>query len=161
MTGMTRQDVGLQTGGRPPISLTLPCKAEYMVLCRLVVGALGASEKLDEELIADLKVAVTEACNCFLVDQGPCVSAGGEGAEGELGPALRLDFCLSPEAWDIRVSNPDMRRRILPSSICNPMTGGGLGLTIIQALVDSMERTDDDVEGSVIRLVKRLPAPAV
>jgi len=38
------------------------------------------------------------------------------------------------------------------------MSGGGLGLTIIQALVDSMAQTDSDEEGSVIRLVKRLPS---
>ncbi len=41
------------------------------------------------------------------------------------------------------------------------MSGGGLGLTIIRALVDSVELTDSDAEGSALRLVKRLSPEAV
>jgi anti-sigma regulatory factor (Ser/Thr protein kinase) len=146
------------------LSLTIPCKAEYVALCRLVVGALGAQEGLDEELIADFKVVVTEACNCFLGDSEGCVSPHlGEGEKEKSGQeepsaSLRADFYISPEAWEIVVFDPDRRSRILPSSLCDPMSGGGLGLTIIRALVDSMAQTDNDEEGSVIRLVKHLPS---
>ncbi len=171
----TEQRTDERVGGQRPLSLTIPCKAEYVALCRLVVGALGTQETLDEESIADLKVVVTEACNCFLGDVNGCASsdpgerageAGARGArEGAEGPApsLRMDFYLLPEAWEITVSDPDRRHRISPSSLCDPMSGGGLGLTIIRALVDSMEQTDSEEEGSVIRLAKRMPprlAPA-
>jgi hypothetical protein len=148
---------------RRPLSLTIPCKAEYVALCRLVIGALGAHEALDGESIADLKVVVTEACNCFLgepeEDGLPCT----EEAQPEPGTddnplsSLRVDFYVSSDVWEIVVSNPDRQRRISPTSLCEPMSGGGLGLTIIQALVDSMERTDDEVQGSIIRLLKRVP----
>jgi anti-sigma regulatory factor (Ser/Thr protein kinase) len=40
------------------------------------------------------------------------------------------------------------------------MSEGGLGLTIINALVDSMEQTEDEGGGSVLRLVKQLPPPS-
>jgi hypothetical protein len=152
------------TGGQRPLSLTIPCRPEYVALCRLVVGALGAHEALDEESIADFKVVVTEACNCFLGDPEGCASPyAGEGqgetaGEGELLSSLRVDFFVLPGAWEIVVSDPDQRHRISPSSLCDPMSGGGLGLTIIRALVDSMEQTDSDAEGSVIRLVKRIPS---
>ena len=99
-----------RAGGQRPLSLTIPCKAEYIALCRLVVGALGTHEALDEESIADLKVVVTEACNCFLGDTNGCASpAPKEGTEGSdtreagegrvgLAPSLRVDFDLLPEA---------------------------------------------------------------
>ena len=150
--------------GRRPLSLTIPCKAEYVALCRLVVGALGAHAALDEESIADLKVVVTEACSCFLGDPEGCAppEEAQEQAEstGQDGPpsCLRVDFYVSPDAWEIVVLDPDRRHRISPDSLCDPMSGGGLGLTIIQALVDSMEHTESDAEGSVIRLVKRIPS---
>jgi serine/threonine-protein kinase RsbW len=157
-----------QAEARASVSLVVPCKPEYVVLCRLVAGALGAREALDEELIADLKVVVTEACNCFLAEPGGCTSPesahdtadGPEAAEGF--PVLRLDFHPTPEAWEITVSNPDGRRRILPASVCDPMSEGGLGLTIIRALVDSVEQMDSDAEGSALHLTKRLsPESAV
>ena len=154
-------------GGQRPLSLTIPCRAEYVGLCRLVVGALGTYEALDEESIADLKVVVTEACNCFLGDSEGCVSpyTGGNQAEttgqDELLTSLRVDFYVLPEAWEIVVCDPDRRHRISASSLCDPMSGGGLGLTIIRALVDSMEQTDSDAEGSVIRLLKRMPSHPV
>ncbi len=150
-----------RAGAQRPLSLTIPSRPEYVALCRLVVGALGTHEALDEESIADLKVVVTEACNCFLGDTDGCVppDEGEREGEGLEKPAssLRVDFYLSPEAWEITVFDPDRRHRISPSSLCDPMSGGGLGLTIIRALVDSMEQTDNDAEGSVIRLVKRMP----
>jgi len=145
---------------QPSVSLVIPCRAEYVSLCRLVAGALGAREALDEETIADVKVVVTEAFNCFLGPEDERVAGlpGGQ-PEGQA-PSLRLDFTVSPEEWIIVMSNPDQGRRISQSSVCDPMSEGALGLTIIEALVDSMERTDSDVEGSVFRLVKKVSPPA-
>lgn len=149
-----------QTGAHAPVSLAIPCKAEYVALCRLVAGALGAREALDEEIIADLKVVVTEACNCFIAEPGGCTPPETDQDAAEPFPVLRLDFHPTSDTWEITVSNPDRQRRILPSSLCDPMSEGGLGLTIIRALVDSVEQTDSDVEGSALRLVKRLsPEP--
>jgi anti-sigma regulatory factor (Ser/Thr protein kinase) len=146
---------------QPSVSLVIPCRAEYVSLCRLVAGALGARESLDEETIADVKVVVTEAFNCFLGPECERV-AGLSGAQPEgQAPSLRLDFAVSPEEWTIVMSNPDRGRRISQSSVCDPMSEGGLGLTIIEALVDSMERTDNDADGSVFRLVKKVSSSAV
>jgi anti-sigma regulatory factor (Ser/Thr protein kinase) len=62
-----------------------------------------------------------------------------------------------PDVWEITISDPDHRHHISPSSRCaGTGEGGGLGPMIIRALADSMEHTDTEAEGSVIRLVKRL-----
>jgi anti-sigma regulatory factor (Ser/Thr protein kinase) len=161
MTQATEHMTGPQGGAQTSVSLVVPCKAEYVALCRLVVGALGARETLDEEVIADLKVVVTEACNCFLAgpDGTTPPQSGYDAAEPF--PTLRLDFHPKADTWEITVSNPDGRRRILPSSLRDSMSGGGLGLTIIRALAESVELTDSDAEGSAVRLVKRLLPEAV
>jgi anti-sigma regulatory factor (Ser/Thr protein kinase) len=151
--------VETSTDTQPSVSLVIPCRARYVSLCRLVAGALGAREALDEETIADIKVVVTEAFNCFLGPEDERVAeASNEPVEGQAS-SVRLDITVGPEEWTIVMSNPDGARRISPSSVCDPMSEGGLALTIIEALVDSMERTDDEVEGSIFRLVKKVAPP--
>ena len=95
------QITGQQGGGQQPISLVIPCRAEYVALCRLVAGVLGAGESLDEEEVADLKVVVTEACTCFL--WGPDGPPPIEGAASPEDPSrtLRIDFTVLPEVWEI------------------------------------------------------------
>jgi anti-sigma regulatory factor (Ser/Thr protein kinase) len=151
--------VETSTDTQPSVSLVIPCRAQNVSICRLVAGALGAREGLDEETIADIKVVVTEAFNCFLGPEDERVAdASAEPAEGQVS-SLRLDFTVGSEEWTMVMSNPDRRRRISASSVCDPMSEGGLGLTIIEALVDSMDRTDSDVDGSVFRLVKKVAPP--
>jgi len=149
---------GRDAGGNSPVSLVIPCRAEYIALCRLVAGALGARESLDEELIADLKVVVTEACACFLGEHCGPLSPDGQAVTAVPTASLRMDINATADAWEIAVSDPDHRLHIRPSSECDPLSEGGLGLMIIRALVDTVEHTDSDTEGSVLRLVKRLPA---
>ena len=143
-------------GGRPPVSLVIPCKAEYVFLSRLVVGAMGVQEGLDEETIADLKVVVAEACNCFLLGSVRENGAQGHEAERPSWPSLKLDFHLLPGRWEVMVSNPD-KRLLPPADLCDPRSEGGLGIMIIRALVDSVKRTESQAEGTTLHLVKRLP----
>ena len=156
MTPTDSQMVTSQEGGNQPISLVIPGRAEYVGLCRLVAGVVGAKEALDEETVADLKLAVTEACTCYL--WGPDGSPP-PGSGHEVPPAprsLRVDFYVLPGAWEIVISDPEHQHHMSPSSSCDPTSQGGLGMTIIKALVDTMEQTDSEAEGCVLRLVKRL-----
>ena len=147
--------MGQRPGGQQPISLVIPCQAEYFSLCRLVAGVVGARESLDEEDIADLKLVVTEACTCFL--WGPDGNPPAEAAANAIQPpcSLRVEFAVLPGEWEITISDPDHLHRIPGSGRCDS-AAGGLGLTIIRALADSVEHTCTDEQGSVIRLVKRL-----
>jgi serine/threonine-protein kinase RsbW len=45
------------------VSLTIPAKAEYLVFCRLVLAGLAQAKNMDAETLADMKLAVTEACS--------------------------------------------------------------------------------------------------
>jgi anti-sigma regulatory factor (Ser/Thr protein kinase) len=161
MTSEKQRKTKLRESDQELITLVIPCRSEYVGLCRLVAGVMGARESLDEEDIADLKLVVTEACTCFLggLDESP-PSAHERGAT-QTPRTLRVDFNVLSEAWELTISDPEHRYHIPNASRCDPSGGSGLGLTIIRALVDSVEHTDSEVEGRVIRLVKQLsPHPA-
>jgi serine/threonine-protein kinase RsbW len=143
--------------GKQPVSLVIPCKAEFIGLCRLVVGVLGGRESLSQEDVADLKVVVTEACTCFIWGPDGPPLADEAAAPAGSPRRLRIDFTVLPQAWEIVISDPDGSYRLPPAARCDSAGGGGLGMTILKALVESMERTDADGEGSVLRLMKRLP----
>jgi len=134
-----------------PISLVIPGRPEYVALGRLVAGGIAAS-------IADLKLIVTEACTLFMY--GPGGTQPGQTGQEEAPSSIQLEFAVTPAAWQIVVSDPERRHRLAGLTSADPMSEGGLGLTIIKALVDSVEYTETETEGSVIRLVKRFPSSA-
>lgn len=112
------------------------------------------------EDIADLKLVVTEACACFL--QYPEDASEATRVEGtaEAPAALRVEFRTTPEEWQVTVSDAEGRHR-LPGDLAGEACGsGGLGLTIMQALVDSVEHIHGEGEGSVLRLSKRITSRA-
>lgn len=140
------------------VRLTIPAKAEYVALCRLMIAALGSRSSLGLETVADLKVAVTEACSMMVVSgEQPGVSTG-EAA------AIDIEIELQPDSWIIAVTGP----ALVPQgdSQAPPETGpadGGsaetgpadLGLVVIESLVDSVEYGPNK-GGRFFRMVKRL-----
>ena len=137
------------------VSLVIPCRAEYVALCRLVAGSLGLRDGLDEDMVADLKVIVTEACNCFLAMAGDAPRARAHAASGV--PSLRMEFDPQPDRFIIDVLYPEKRELLSWLEDRDPLSAAGLGLTILKALTDEMvEMADGD--GTVLRLTKRLAA---
>jgi hypothetical protein len=136
-----------------PVSLVIPCRAEYVSLCRLVVGALGPRDMFDDDVVADLKVIVTEACNCFLA-----VASGGAAGPVSLdsGCTIRLEFDSQPDAFRVSLFSPQHRGVISWLEQRDPMSEAGLGLTILKALTDELVETDDGPAGSVLKLTKHL-----
>jgi anti-sigma regulatory factor (Ser/Thr protein kinase) len=137
------------------VSLAIPCRAEYVALCRLVAGSLGLRDGLDEDLVADLKVIVTEACNCFLA-MAACAPTGAGAPSTEV-CSLRMEFDPQPDRFVISVLYPERRELVSWLEERDPLSAAGLGLTILKALTDEMvEMADGD--GTVLRLTKRLAA---
>jgi anti-sigma regulatory factor (Ser/Thr protein kinase) len=110
---------------------------------------------MDTEDVADLKLVVTEACTCFLPAAQDDLPHGSAKDEGEAPASLRVDFRVSPGSWEVTVSDAENRHAISEESACSPWATGGLGLTIMRALVDRVEHTQSESGGSVIRLSKR------
>ncbi len=158
---MAGQDKSASNGpGEQPVSIVIPCQAEYLGLCRLLAGVVGTRGLMHAEDIADLKLVVTEACTCFLWTPEDGSEAESEGHSQDIPQSLRVEFRMNPDAWEVIVSDADRRYRLpddAPSMACG---AGGLGLTIMRALVDSVHHEHAEGDGSIIRLSKRVTSRA-
>lgn len=134
----------------PAVHLTIPAKAEYITLVRLALTGLWRLRSFSEEALADLKLAVTEACS------NSVRHAYGEGREG----IVQIDYELHADRLVIEVSDDGTgfdqdrweRER-------GELSEGGLGLAIIRSLTDEFELGNGGAgQGSRLRLVKFLEA---
>ena len=130
------------------VDLTIPAKAEYMVLPRLALTGLARIRALEADVVADLKLALTEACSNSIRH------AYDEGRHGNVEVRYELtDNTLSVEIADEGDGfDPSTMR-----SASGELDEGGLGISIIRALVDELDigpRTDRP--GSRLRFIKYL-----
>lgn len=110
-------------------SLSFPAQAEYLGLCRLAVAALAGLAGLDEELVDDLKLAVTEACTNTI-----------QHAYRDCDPG-RVELRYEVEAGLVRITIEDSgvgRTDEAPVETRGEREGG-MGLAIIRSLVDELE----------------------
>ena len=132
------------------VVLTIPLKAEYITLGRLALTALGNQSGLNEEKVADLKLAVSEACAGFVSWARWHSSAAGDERE----PAIRIEYDLQPDRWVILVQGPGPETD--PEGGRDELfSDGAISTTIIDALVDEFELLSEG-ESCTLRLVKRL-----
>jgi serine/threonine-protein kinase RsbW len=132
------------------IHLTIPAKAEYITLVRLALTGLWRLRSFSEEALADLKLAVTEACS------NSVRHAYGDGTEG----TVRIDYELHSDRLVIEVSDDgEGFDRDRWEDDRSELTEGGLGLAIIRSLTDELELADRDGDkGFRLRFVKLLEA---
>src|SRR3982751_120579 len=57
------QMTAMTNGTGATVRLTIPARAEYITLCRLALTGIGRVRELSDELLADLKLALTEAAS--------------------------------------------------------------------------------------------------
>jgi serine/threonine-protein kinase RsbW len=131
------------------VRLTIPARPEYIALCRLALAGLSRTSDLDDELVADLKLALTEACSNSIRHAYP-----------EGGGTVEVLYELLPDRLVIEVADdgagfvPSERR---PEE--GELSEGGLGMAIMRAVADELELgAREDGRGSRLRLVKRLGA---
>ncbi len=131
------------------VRLTIPAKAEYITLGRLALAGLARVTPLPEEALADLKLALTEACsNCVRHAYGD-----GDGTV-EIVYELHADRVVVEVADSGGGFAPDEQ-----SADDDELTEGGLGIAIIRAVTDDVEIGEREPSGgSRLRFVKRLAA---
>jgi serine/threonine-protein kinase RsbW len=127
---------GDQEHDTPDFELTLPARAENVAVVRHAFGGLGEALDVPDHALADVKLAVTEACTNVVVhaygeDEGPmAVSAALR--EG------RLTVVVADEGRGI-VPRPDS-------------PGLGLGLPLIATLAESLELGTGDADETEVRM---------
>lgn len=127
----------------PDLVLTLPARAENVAVVRHAFGGLGDALDVDDQVLADVKLAVTEACTNVVVHAYP----GGEGP---------MEIAASVRDERLSIVVRDDGRGMLP----RPNSPGlGLGLPLIATLAESLELGRGDDERTEVRMTFRL-APA-
>jgi serine/threonine-protein kinase RsbW len=133
------------------VRLTIPAKPEYITLCRLALTGLSRLHPLSEELLADLKLALTEAASNSVRHAYP----GGGGC-------VEILYKLSGDRLAIEVSDEGEgfeHEHGAPGDEFVELSEGGLGIAIIRSIADEFELGPGPAgRGSRLRFVKILSA---
>ncbi len=137
--------------GMRSVRLRVPARAEYIALARLALSGLADIAALPEELLADLKLALTEAVSNS-VRHAYADGVGFVSIAYELsGDALVVEVVDDGKGFD-----PDRP----PSLEGEELTEGGLGIAIIRTIADEFElQSQPGTRGSRLRFAKRLHQP--
>jgi serine/threonine-protein kinase RsbW len=106
------------------VKLTLPARPENVSVIRHVLGAFAEALRLPDDLVEDLRLAVTEACTNVVRHAYP---------PDRPGP---VEISIRPMDEQVSVIVADHGRGIGTSS---DTTGPGLGLPLIAAIADEVE----------------------
>lgn len=139
---------GSTAGDSRTVRLTIPARAEYITLSRLALSGLSRVRPLSDALIADLKLALTEACSNSVRH----AYVNGDGY-------VEISFELQRDRLVIEVSDngggfePDESAKDPDADL----TEGGLGIAIIRSIADEVEiGGGPEGRGSKLRFVKLL-----
>ena len=130
------------------VRLTIPARAEYITLGRLALTGISRLRPLSDELLADLKLALTEAASNSVrhayTDDSPGV--------------VQIVYELHADSLTIEVT--DDGEGFDPAEADGPpekLTEGGLGIAIIRAIADEVEiGAHPSGKGSRLRFIKKL-----
>lgn len=132
------------------VRLTIPAKAEYITLVRLALSGLSQLRPLSDELLGDLKLAVTEACS------NSVRHAYRDGREG----AVEVVYELHPDRLivEVRDEGEGFTTADDTPGVAGSLSEGGLGIAIIRELADELELGPGaSGKGSRLRFVKFIP----
>ncbi len=139
---------GSDRGDGRLIRLQIPAKAEYITLGRLALTGISRLQDFPEETLADLKLALTEACSNSIRH------AYRDGREG----VVEIVYDFQPDRLSIEVLDDGPGFDYADSEgEDGDLTEGGLGIAIIRSLADELEIGEGPSgRGSRLRFVKRL-----
>lgn len=143
--------------GSRTVRLTIPAKAEYITLSRLALSGLSRVRTFPEDTLADLKLALTEACS-------NSVRHAYDDGDGHVDISFELhdDRLVVEIADDGTGFEPDGagqkgQDEAGDASGEAELTEGGLGIAIIRSIADEVEIVaGPGGRGSRLRFVKLL-----
>ena len=137
------------TAVAPEVRLTMPARAEGVGVVRQALAGMADALAFDAAVVADMKMAVTEACTNVVV----------HAYDGEEG-TLEVEMLADDAALTIVVR--DWGSGIQPRPARREAPALGLGLPLIAALSDSFELKGSTNSGAEVRMtfVRRPADPA-
>ena len=132
------QGAKMMTATRTPdMELALPARAANIAIVRHAFGALGEAFALDEEILSNIRLAVTEACTNVVVHAYPDEHEG----------LLEVAATLQADKLEIVVRDEGPGIGPRPGS-----PGLGLGLPLIASLTESVQLGRDENERTEVRM---------
>lgn len=128
----------------PDMELALPARAENIAIVRHALGGFAEAFAVPETKLADIRLAVTEACANVVVHAYP------DGEEGT------MEVLASMEDGEMVVRVRDWGSGIRPRP---DSPGLGLGLSLIAALAETVQLGHDDAEHTEVRMTFALEEP--
>ncbi len=131
------------------VRLTIPAKPEYITLCRLALTGISRLRPLGDETLADLKLALTEACS-------NSVRHAYDNGDGS------VDILYELHSDRLVIEVTDDGAGFDPAESVGAKSGdelaeGGLGIAIIRSIADDVEiGAGEGGRGSRLRFVKVL-----
>jgi serine/threonine-protein kinase RsbW len=126
--------------------IELPARAENVAIVRHALGALGEAYGVDEETLADIRLAVTEACTNVVMHAYP---------DGQEGP-LEVEAGFGRGSLTVKVLDRG------PGIVPRPDSPGlGLGLPLIASLAESVELGRDEHDHTEVQMVFGVPRDPV
>ena len=131
------------------VRLTIPARAEYITLCRLALTGIARVRDLSDEVLADLKLALTEAASNSVRH-----AYSGDDHAG----VVEISYELHPDRLVIEVTDEGAGFDLAePDAPPEELSEGGLGLAIIRAIADEVEiGKQPDGKRSRLRFEKNL-----
>ncbi len=135
-------------GDAVTVRLTIPARAEYITLCRLALTGIARLRELSDELLADLKLALTEAAS------NSVRHAYGDADVG----VVEISYQLFPDRLVIEVVDEgEGFDPVAAEGNADDLSEGGLGIAIIRAIADEVEiGAQPGGKGSRLRFEKAL-----
>jgi serine/threonine-protein kinase RsbW len=129
------------------VRLTIPAKPEYIALSRLALTGLCRVRPLPDDTLADLKLALTEACSNSV-----------RHAYGDAEGHVAISFELHDDRLIVEVADDGSGFEVKESGEDGgDLSEGGLGIAIIRSIADEVEiGGGPDGRGSRLRFVKLL-----
>jgi anti-sigma regulatory factor (Ser/Thr protein kinase) len=128
------------------VRISFPAKADYLLLARLVLSGIARDVDVSDELLADLKLAVTEAC-------GNSVRHAYPDANGD----VTVAYALEGETLEMVVEDHGIGVAASKELTGGSELDGGMGMSIIGTIVDDVAvEPGAGGRGTVVRMRKRL-----
>jgi len=131
------------------VRLTIPARAEYITLCRLALTGIARVRDFSDEVLADLKLALTEAASN---------SVRHAYASDDHAGVVEISYELLPDRLVIEVTDEGGGfDPVAAEGLPDELSEGGLGIAIIRAIADDMQiGPQPGGKGSRLRFEKEL-----
>jgi serine/threonine-protein kinase RsbW len=126
----------------PDVRLTLPARPEGVAVVRQALAGMADALDVDVTVLADMKMAVSEACTNVVVHAY---------ADGDGDGVLEVDMLAAEEALTIRVRDYGSGIQPHPQP-ARDVPALGLGLPLIAALTDAFELQGSSGQGTEVRM---------